>query len=446
MLSSKIRQTIENHKINVQDKILCAISGGIDSTVMLHILSQLGFESVVAHCNFQLRGNDSDKDEIFVENLAKKLNYIFVSQRFDTHSFAKENKLSIEMAARNLRYDWFNKTAKEFNCKYIAIAHNSDDQIETFFINLLRGTGIRGLRAMDFVKNQYFRPLLNISREEIHEFALQNNIPWREDRTNATTEFVRNKIRHSIIPVLNEINPSAKNNILKTINILKDTEKIQEIFINNLNFESDKEIFLNKLPDISAKETIIFELLRLKGINSNLATQALENLADSESGKFVEDENYIILKDREKLIINEKTKINQSEQSEITINSLPYSDKNNGISMNLKIMSDDILENISQKKKKSFTNNKNINYLDFDKLKFPLTIRKWQTGDKFIPLGMNNFKKLSDFFIDKKINLINKQDILVLTSAEDIIYVFDYQIDNRYKISEKTKCVLEIMG
>lgn len=433
----KIKTEIEKHKIDTSAKILCAISGGIDSTVMLHVLKRLNFNCIVAHCNFQLRGEESDGDEKFVRNLSEEFDFKFLSQRFDTYEYADKMQISVQMAARDLRYEWFYKISKEYECSFIALAHNSDDQVETIITNLIRGTGIRGLTGMSFLKNLLFRPLLFNSREEIQNYADIFGLKWRNDSTNATTKYSRNKIRHSIFPIMSEINNAYKNNILKSIDYLKDTEDILNHFVTNAkknivtNNSSKTIIDIEKLQNFPAKKTLLFEILISINIPNSLASEATNLLDNSQSGKNVTQFNISILRDRNKIIIkhNAEKEINvKIEKDEL------FRLKEYGIFAEL----EDIYNLEIQKDSK-------IAFLDYDKLNFPLTLRKWKNGDRFIPFGMKSFKKLSDFFIDEKLSLFEKEECLILCSDEKIVWVIAKRIDERYKITEKTKKVLKIM-
>jgi tRNA(Ile)-lysidine synthase len=435
-MNSKIFQKIEESGISKKSKILCAVSGGIDSVVMLNVLNDYKFDCIVAHCNFKLRGDESDRDENFVRKLADKFEFKFLCETFDTVSYAEELGISIQMAARDLRYEWFHKMAEKYNCDYIALAHNSDDQAETVITNLIRGTGIRGLTGMQFVKEKLFRPLIEVSREEIENFADKNTIDFCTDSTNATTKYSRNKIRHCIFPLMEEINISYKKNILRSVGYLNDTYEILQSYVQEAKKEcvshNDNKIFIDieQLRKFVAVETVLFEILVGEGIPKNLAIEAI-SLLNSQTGKSVKFLNIEILKNRNNIVVCKESKYNMPEEVEIFSNDMEKLKNFNVIAQMVEYS-----ENLEIKK------TENMAYLDYDKLKFPLIVRKWKDGDKFFPFGMNNMKKLSDFFNDKKLSIFEKSEVLILTSGTNIVWVIGLRIDNRYKISSNTKNVL----
>lgn len=431
----KIHNILEKNNISKEDKILCAVSGGIDSSVMLYVLKLLNYPCIVVHCNFQLRGEEANGDEFFVKSLAENYSLPFDFIRFDTYSYAKKKQLSIQVAARNLRYEWFYHIAEKYNCKYIAVAHNSDDQIETALTNLIRGTGIRGLTAMSILNKKILRPLLSSSRAEIENFAMLNNIKFRTDSTNLTTKYSRNKIRLEIIPLMAEINSSVKSNIIKSIGYLKDTEKIFFNYVNKAKKSclcyNDEKIFINidNLNKFEPVETILYEILISENIPNKIANEAVFLLESQTGKKIIFEENFSIkfeiIRNRNFLIINKNFSENKIYfQEEIyTLDELS----------SLKIFYE-----IKKSSEIKINSSPNFAYLDYDKLKFPLIIRSWQFGDRFMPLGMNFFKKLSDFFVDRKFSQMDKDNILILLSNNNIVWIIGHRIDERYKITDKT--------
>jgi tRNA(Ile)-lysidine synthase len=432
----KVFKQIDDAGIKTGTRVLCAVSGGIDSSVMLTVLNDFGFDCIVAHCNFKLRAEESDGDEQFVKKLAETFEMKFLCASFDTNEYTAATGLSVQMAARELRYNWFNEMAAVHKCEYIALAHNSDDQVETVITNLIRGTGVRGLTGMKFVKDKLFRPLLSISRKEIEKFASDNNIEFRTDSTNKTVKYSRNKIRHLVIPLLEEINSSAKQNILKSVNYLSDTEDILAAYTSEcrqkcLYFESNKIIIdLNELLKFAAHKTVLFEILIKEGIPKSLAADAI-NLLDSETGKSCKFLNITILRDRSKLIIDKNTSVSDHKSFIVEESDLS---KLEAIGIFASIV--DYNSNLQLNKSGSYA------YLDYEKVKFPLKIRSWQDGDRFRPFGMKNFRKLSDFFKDEKLSKFDKESVKIVESDGKIVWIAGLRIDDRYRIADNTKRVL----
>ncbi len=431
-----------------KDKILLAVSGGKDSVVMLDLFAHSGYKFAVAHCNFHLRGIASYLDAQLTQELAKKYKARFYRTDFDTYTYAEEKGISIEMAARELRYDWFEKIRKENAYNYIATAHHSDDVIETFFLNLVRGTGIRGLSGIKAKSNRLIRPLLFANRNQIEEYIQENELKYREDDSNKDIRFKRNKLRHDIIPQFKDINTAYRENILKSIDLLNVTQDILQEKISEIRKEicSEKDVHIffdiKKLTELKHLSFYLYELLAPYGFNP-AQVEDIANSLKGISGKTFFSDEYQIIKDRAFLILSP---IYDEED-----NTLVYlHEKQNELIFNHKI-------NRQSFKKFQFTieykkitgdfkipKDNNIAVLDIEKLKFPLIIRRWEYGDSFYPLGMNQKKKLSDFFIDKKIPTIQKRNILVLLSGKDIVWVIGYRIDNRYKILSNTENIMQI--
>ncbi|MBN2682895.1 MAG: tRNA lysidine(34) synthetase TilS [Bacteroidales bacterium] len=427
---------IANHKLCFpKDKILVAVSGGIDSIVLLDILYKLNFNITLAHCNFQLRGKESDDDEKLVKSLSEKYGIEFFLKRFNTKTFAEENRISIQMAARKLRYDWFNKTIEENSFNYVAIAHNKDDVAETFFINLLRGTGIRGLTGIKEKTGNIIRPIIFASRKEIEQYCKTNNLVYREDKSNESDDYLRNRIRHHLIPLLKEIKENSLNNIDTTILNLQETlllfnEKISEI-VENIVHEKNDSIYLNKnmLNNNPAKRTILYEIAKNYNFSSKMCDEIIEDINKQPGTKFISETHQITI-DRDFIIIS------SSEKNPLKEYYIQPDDNEIHEPIHLLL---EFSENT-----KSIVNDNNIACLDFDLLKFPLKLRNYLPGDKFKPLGMKGMKKLSDFFTDKKIPLPEKQKIWILLSDEKIVWVVNHRIDDRYKLNENTKRVVKI--
>ncbi|QTV05400.1 tRNA lysidine(34) synthetase TilS [Faecalibacter bovis] len=411
-------------------KYLLAISGGIDSMVLLDLFRQTSTQFHVAHCNFQLRGDDSIGDEEFVRNYCAKNLIPFHSVRFNVDDYKKTGNYSTEMACRNLRYDWFEEVMKLNHLDYLVTAHHLNDNIETFLINLSRGTGIKGLTGMAINKDNIFRPLIEFSKQSIIDYAESNQLKWREDYTNQTDDYVRNKIRHHITPILNEVHPNFEDNFQKTLSILNDTssfidnqiEKIRSELISN---ESSCKISINKLENLQNSDFILFYLFDKYGFNK---VELINKLKVADNSSELKSETYRLIKDREDLILQKivKSDINEIiiEQEQVEINSL-----------NLKF----VQSNTKLSKAKEI--------LDFDKLKYPLKLRKAQPADFFYPLGMNGKKKLvSKFYKDIKLSKVEKEDTWLLVNADEkIIWIVNYRLDERFKIEENSKNFLNII-
>ena len=434
----KVRQFIDSNQLLIDnDRILVGVSGGADSVVLLHILLKLGFECVVAHCNFHLRGEESMRDELFVEKLAEKYKLIYKKTDFDTVRFAKSNKISIEMAAREMRYAWFKKLAPENKCQTIATAHHTDDSIETLLLNMIRGTGLKGLTGIEPRNGDIVRPVLCCTRSEIEQYAQKNKLEYITDSTNLANEYSRNKIRNLILPMMADINPSVKQSLAENISRFRGSwkiysEKIAEIEAHiTFNKENQTFIDIDKLKSQSDPKTVLFEILQKYQFNSDVISNIFEAL-DKSSGKRYYSDTHRLLKDREHLIVDEIEPNNTLEFSidESTKSiSIPIN-----LSLNKKARNEDFI--ISKKS--------DIIHIDADKIKFPLTLRKWKKGDSFHPFGMKESKKLSDFFINEKINRNQKENIWLLVSDNKIVWIIGLRMDERFRITEKTKNILEI--
>lgn len=435
----KIGQFIEKEiGLEPGTRLIAGVSGGVDSVVMLHVLSTLGYACVVAHCNFHLRGEESNRDEDFVRALAKKYQLPFLKIDFDTREYARQQKISIEMAARDLRYAWFEKIRAEQNAAAIAVAHHADDSVETFLMNLMRGSGLRGLKGIEPKNGNIIRPLLYCTRNKVETYARENGLKSVFDSTNADTDFLRNKIRLELLPLLAEFNPSIRQTLAETIGRLQGTWKVfenniekiaQEItFIRNGNLYID----IKKLqcqPDVP---TVLFELLQPYRFHTDVVNQIVENLEDTSGTQFQAD-GYLLIKDREYLILSEE-KEPESFETEI---STEITEINTPIHLifNKKEKKEDFI--VSKTAEKA--------HVDFDKLRFPLKLRAWRAGDVFYPFGMTQSKKVSDFLIDEKVNVLEKQQIRVLVSGNDIVWIVGMRVDNRFRVTDDTENVLEMV-
>ena len=412
--------------------ILVACSGGIDSVVLVRILKELKFNISLAHCNFSLRGIESDEDEKFVISIADKLSIPIFNTKFDTKQFKEINKVSTQMAARELRYHWFDELCKKHSFDFIATGHHLDDEIETFLINLTRGTGIRGLIGIPETNHKVIRPLLMISRNDIYEYAIKNNITWREDHSNTDTDYLRNKFRLNVIPSLRQTNTNFLKGFQKTTTHLKTSLSLVNDYmelIKKLVFivkETSIEIDILKLKGLPNTNYLIYELLFPYGFTN---WEDIIDLLDAQTGKKIFSKKYRLLKNRNFLILDQKSQIN--------IESHFYINEGDKILKKPLFLSINKVEEILD-----YTPN-NL-YLDFDKLVFPLKLRPWEDGDYFFPFGMKGKKKLSKFFKDEKLSLISKEKIWVLLSENNIIWVVGMRSDERFKVDDETKHILKI--
>jgi tRNA(Ile)-lysidine synthase len=419
---------IEEHKLfDFESKILLAISGGIDSICLADLLVKSGYNIEFAHCNFNLRELESDQDEIFVSNLANKYKIPFHHISFDTNNYASSNKLSVQMAARELRYKWFEEVRQEISADYIAIAHNQNDNIETFFFNMINGSGLKGLRAIQNKNNFIVRPLMFARRNQIEEYVKSESLNFREDSSNISKKYQRNKIRHDLMPLLKQMNPSIENTISEEIEIIKNTYSIFKEQINRVvkkvSYQTDDGIKISKkeLIKLEPIDPYLYEIFNVFGFTD---LKSIKNSIFSNSGTQFFSKSHRLLIDREFIFI-EKTKDNFFR--DVLIDECT-SALSSPLNISFKISEQEYIQKI-----------KDTAYFDYEKLVFPLVIRKWKSGDKFIPSGMKGFKKLSDFFIDNKINRLLKEKTLILCSNDDIIWVIGSRIDERYKATSKTK-------
>ncbi|AXT19830.1 tRNA lysidine(34) synthetase TilS [Flavobacteriaceae bacterium AU392] len=418
----------QNLSFLTDSKLLIAISGGMDSVMLTHLCYQLKLNIVLAHCNFNLRGDESDKDESFVIEFAEDIGIEVFVQNFDTITYAKENKLSIQMAARELRYDWFNDLVEQLEFDYILTAHHADDNLETFLINLSRGTGLEGLTGIPVVNENIVRPLLPFSRKDINKYLEFNKLTYREDSSNSSTKYLRNKLRHEVLPVLKEINPQLLESFNKTQNHLKDSleiinDRIDTISNKVIDVISEKEIHFNieKIKKLDHSKAYLYELL--KGFNFT-EWNDIYHLLQAQSGKQVYSSTHRLLKDREVLILTKKD-INEKQIIYIK-------EKEKEIVTPLGILFIDNVDAVLEK------NSNNIVYLDADKFKYPLILRQWKDGDYFYPAGMQGKKKLSKYFKDEKLSLVEKENTWLLCSEEDIIWIIGRRLDNRFKATKTT--------
>lgn len=409
----------ENNLFALNGKVLVALSGGADSVALLRVLIDLGYTCECAHCNFHLRGEESDRDEQFVCSLCQEHQIPLHVKHFETESYAKEKQISIEMAARELRYAWFEELRKETKANVIAVAHHRDDSVETFLLNLIRGTGINGLKGIQVKNGNIVRPLLETSREDILNYLVFLNQDYVTDSTNFQDEYMRNKIRLNILPMMKEMNPSIMESIQDTAQKLADVaniynqnrKEILEISIqeNNKEYILPIQTILNDLAPL----TLLHEWLGKYQFNSSQIKDIYQCLKQEQSGKQFISNGWVLLRDREHLILRQKVETENAPK----INIETFETDNDFV----------------------LIKDKHIACLDAEKVVLPLEVRKWKKGDKFIPYGMKGQKKVSDYLTDKKFSLFQKEKQYVVCSEGKIVWLIGERIDDRFKITDKTK-------
>ena len=435
MLKQFQKHINENLPFLKGSKILIAISGGLDSVVLSQLCHGLKLDITLAHCNFRLRGKESDEDERFVLELGDQLGLEVFVECFDTESYAETEKLSIQMAARELRYNWFFDLAENLNFDYILTGHHADDNLETFLINLTRGTGLNGLTGIPEINENIVRPLLPFSREQLEIYANENDIKWREDSSNASDKYLRNKLRHQVIPHLKEANPDLLQNFKNTIEHLNDTADIVDESLNAvtkraIEFIDEHQIIfkISEFQKVNNPKAYLFEMLKDYGFTE---WNDVLGLLDAQSGKQVLSSTHRLIKDREQLIL---TDLYHSEQDQ---ESLLIKETDKEFKTPSGILLFDEADAISKPSKTTI-------FVDKDKLVFPLELRRWKEGDFFHPSGMIGKKKLSKYFKDEKLSIVDKENVWLLTSDDKIVWVIGRRADNHFKVIENTKHILKI--
>lgn len=428
-----VRAYIEKYQLLEEScPVLVGLSGGADSIALLTLLVKLGYSCIVAHCNFHLRGEESMRDERFAEEYAKTLQVPFLKTDFDTEQYAAANHLSIEMAARELRYNWFEEKRSETGAQAIAVAHHRDDSVETVLMNLVRGTGIRGMSGIRPKNGYVVRPLLCVTRKEITAWLDARNISYVTDSTNLSDAYTRNFIRLRVLPLLEEINPSVRTAIARTADHLSAAEAVYMHVVEQAKAEvldEGNRISIPALMHYPSPAAILYELLKAYNFSRTVSEDIYAAL-EGEPGKQFFSPTHRLVKDRDYLLLSSiETKQEQtyvlSGNEEKWVGPVELSFNKVVISENFHIRKD-----------------KNIAYFDYDKLAFPLTLRTWKDGDWFIPFGMKGRKKLSDYFSDRKFSRFEKERVWLLCSGNDIIWIVGERPDNRYSIGSATKCAL----
>lgn len=441
ILLEHFKQYNERHKLfSHQDKILLTVSGGIDSMVMLSLFVEGGYDIGVAHCNFKLRGAESDGDEATVEAAAKAYGVPYYCKRFDTKAEMERSGESMEMVARRLRYEWFDELSRELGYTTIAVAHHIDDSIETFFINLFRGTGLRGLTGITRQRGNIIRPLLFAERREIHEYAVAHKITFREDSSNHSQKYLRNKIRLGLLPMIREINTRFTSIMRGNLYRLTDAQRFIEASIAKIMesvLEQDNgvdRIHTNLIDEHFPQEFVIYAILSSKyGFKGDVVDELYKSLLSNETGKRFYSKEYIACIDRADIVI---APISDDDDCQVIVNS----DAMRSYCGNAVLYYEHTdIDNISD-----YNCPTDIALLDEQKLVYPLTLRRWREGDSFIPFGMIGRKKVCDFLTDRKVSVLEKQRQFVLLSGEDIVWVVGRRIDDRYRITKQTENILKI--
>lgn len=433
----RFQEYARQHRLfSSSSRILLAVSGGIDSMVMAWLFRESGTDHAIAHCNFSLRKEESDRDEEFVASWAASNNITFHRTRFDTLSYAATRKISIQMAARELRYDWFNSLIRSKGYDSVAVAHNLNDNAETFLINLIRGTGLSGLTGMKQHAGGVIRPLLFASRSEIAALAAEKNIEYREDSSNNQLKYTRNRIRHKIIPEMEKVNPGALTAITETIDHLSSSHEIVDTSVTQLSNDlfrqkgDSAEADIDRLSALNPSVPYMFEIFRRYGLSPKQTPEVIA-LLRSETGRYMYTTTHRLLNDRGKIIITPREEEPHAEHSFNSIDEMRIS----GLFSEMRI---------TKPSDEALPASQLIASLDLDLVSFPVTVRHWEPGDRFMPLGMKKMKKISDFLIDLKVPVSEKEKVLLLLSGNEVVWVMGYRIDDRFRITDRTSKILAI--
>jgi len=422
----------ENLPMLPEAKLIVACSGGLDSVVLTNLLQQLGCTIALAHCNFSLRGAESDGDAEFVKTLAETLEVPYYAKQFNTEAYAMAQKESIQMAARSLRYAWFDELLNDIQFDFILTAHHADDALETFLINLSRGTGLRGLIGIPVQNKLVVRPLLPFSRAEILTYAKKEGLYWREDSSNSKDDYVRNRLRHHVIPPFKEATTNTLANFQKTQSHLADSEALIEdymVLVQSLVMTKKEEVLeidIQKLQELPNTDALLYELLQPYGFS---AWNDINDLLRGQSGKQVYSATHRLVKDRAVLLLTLRA-------TDLIANSFFISEEKKTIKMPISLRFRTV-------KRFEITNAHTV-FVAAEALQYPLELRKCREGDVFQPFGMEGKKKLSKFFKDEKLSLIAKENSWVLCSEDQIVWVVGLRLDNRYKVKKTTKKIIRI--
>ncbi|PIE88400.1 MAG: tRNA lysidine(34) synthetase TilS [Bacteroidetes bacterium] len=417
-------------------QVLLAVSGGVDSMCMCHLFQHAEIPYGIAHCNFRLRGAESDADEAFVRAYAEALGVPCFTRAFDTKGYAATQGISIQMAARALRYEWFDTLLVPNGYDYVATAHHLDDQVETFFINLIRGSGIAGLHGIRPLTGKVLRPLLFATRSEILSYVEAHAIPYREDRSNASIKYLRNRIRHEVLPRMEAIEPNFSRKVNRTVSFLRKSEMIVNQCIEEaervaVRKENDKIVInIRALWHYEPTDYYLYHFVRPYGFTASQVEDMMRALSNPPGGQFL-SQSHLLFVGREEIVLVPRREVPEAyylleEKSEQMASSWCWKMGREAIDPSVFV----------------FPGSESEVCLDSAKIRFPLTLRHWREGDFFFPLGMNHKKLLSDFFVDKKMDVLQKRETWLLLSGEDIIWVVGHRIDHRYRIMESTEEVI----
>lgn len=431
-------ETIKKYHLSASEKkVLLAVSGGVDSVVLCQLSKEAGLNFAIAHCNFGLRGEESERDETFIVSLAEKYGTRIFIQRFDTSEYAAQHKLSIQEAARKLRYGWFEEIRREHGFAYTLLAHHANDNIETLLINFFRGSGLEGLTGMPEEKKEVhcLRPMLRIKRSEILAYANTHSLQWVEDSSNASNKYTRNFFRNEVIPQLQKVFPQVEENLLSNIQRFQQTNTLYKELLQGLKKKvcevRGEEMHIPVLKLMTYKDTsLIYEIIKDFGFGEVYVDEVLK-LADASSGKYIANESYRIIRHNAWFIIAPTASTAQTFVIEKDDHSIRFD-------------SQELLLKFVRIEKFLLDKSSHVAQLDAKEIEFPLVLRKWEKGDYFYPLGMRKKKKLARFFIDLKLSQTAKEKVWVLESHKRIVWIVGYRIDERFKITERTKEVLRL--
>ena len=431
-----VRAYIDKYQLLTAGKpVLVGVSGGADSIALLTVLVELGYSCIVGHCNFHLRGEESMRDECFTETYARKLGLPFVKVDFNTRDYAAEHHLSVEMAARELRYAWFEEMRCVHDAQAIAVAHHRDDNVETVLMNLIRGSGIRGMSGIRPKNGFVVRPLLSVTRQEILQWLSERQLEYVTDSTNLSAAYTRNFIRLRVLPLLETINPSVRTAINRTAEHLAETESLFAYVMADARkrvFEAENRLSIKALMQYPSPKTVLFELLKAFHFTPSSVDEIFLSL-NKESGKLFFSSSHRLVKDRDCLLLSPLAAAGEKEVYFLTGEEGCWSGP-----------IDLAFSRIVRTEELHIQKDKDIAYFDLDKLKFPLVLRHWQQGDWFVPFGMQGRKKLSDYFSDKKFSRLEKERVWLLCSGDEVIWIVGERSDNRFRVECATKRCLVV--